>query len=202
MMLFLQRYNNYTDKQKIIVHYGLESLYSLTSKLIIIAIISILLGIFKEMFAFLFFYSLLRLFAYGVHLSNSKICLVVSSSIFLFFTYVCIYTSIEISYRIIIAGISICSVALYSPADTVKRPLIRENDRIKKKIISFILCCAYLATILFVNNEFLRNLLTYSMLLEGYLITPFAYKLFKQPYNNYVAYGIKKRKEEYYEYRC
>lgn len=196
MMPFLEKYNTYTDRNKILAHYGLETLYILISKMIIITIISLILGITKELYIFLLFYGLLRFYASGVHLSSSLDCTITSSIIFIGITYLCIYTNMRLDYRIIVTGISICLFALYSPADTKKKPLIRENDRSKKKIISTILCYIYLILICSIKNIYILNVLTYCLLLEAFLITPFIYKLFKQPYNNYLIYGNYKRKEK------
>ena len=72
VMPFLEKYNNYTEKDKIIAHYGLETIYMLVTKLIIITIISLILGITREFYILLFFYGLLRLYAGGLHLSRNN----------------------------------------------------------------------------------------------------------------------------------
>ena len=192
VMPFLEKYINYTDRDKAVVRYGLEGLYILITKTIIITIISILLGIAIEMYIFLLAYGLIRLYASGVHSSTSLKCTIVSSILFIGSTYICKYTDIDISYRVIIIGISGCLLALYSPADTLKKPLINENNRIKRKIYSTILSYIYLLTILNIKNVYILNALTYSLLLEALMITPIVYKLFKQPYNNYLRYGNNK----------
>lgn len=196
VMPFLEKYNTYTSKDKAAVMYGLEGLYILITKTIVITIISIILGITIEMYIFLTAYGLLRLYAGGSHLNNSIECTIISTLIFIGVTYLCIYTHIDISYRIIIVGISICLFILFSPADTEKKPLIRADDRIKKKITSSFLCYIYLIILFIVKEAFILNVLTYSLLLEAFMITPLAYRLFRQPYNNYIKYGNYERKEE------
>lgn len=196
VMPFLKKYNTYTSKDKAAVMYGLEGLYILITKTIVITIISIILCITIEMYIFLIAYGLLRLCAGGAHLNNSIECTVISALIFIGVTYLCIYTDIDISYRVIIAGISICTFVLYSPADTEKKPLIRANDRIKKKINSLFLCYIYLIILFIVKETFILNVLTYSLLLEAFMITTLSYRLFRQPYNNYIKYGNYGRKEE------
>jgi len=195
-MPFLEKYNSYTDKEKILAHYGLETIYILITKFIIVTIISLFLGITKEMYVFLFFYGILRFYAGGMHLSNSKTCLIFSVIIFIGVTYLCIYTDINISYRIIIAGFSISSFALFSPADTHKKPIIKENARIRRKIISLGICFIFIISIIFIKSTIVLNMLTYSLLLTSLIIAPYSYRLFKQPYNNYMAYVNYKRKEK------
>ncbi len=196
VMPFLEKYNNYTEKDKIIAHYGLETIYMLVTKLIIITIISLILGITREFYILLFFYGLLRLYAGGLHLSNSLGCTILSIIMILGGAYLCIYASIDTSYRIIIAGIAISVFSLYSPADTNKKPIIKESQRIKRKIKSILLSFLYLILLFNIKNNFMLNVLTYSLLIQSLLISPSVYKLFNQPYNNYVVYGNYKRKEE------
>jgi len=195
IMPFLEKYNSYTDKERILAHYGLEAIYILITKFIVVTIISLFLGITKEMYMLLLFYGIVRFYAGGMHLSSSRECLIFSTIIFIGVTYLCIYTNMNISYRIIIAGFSISSFALFSPADTHKKPLIRENERIKRKIISLVVCFAFIIGIIFIKSIILLNVLTYSLLLASFIIAPYTYKLFNQPYNNYMAYVNYKRKE-------
>lgn len=194
-MPFLEKYNKYTEKERIVVHYGLEALYINSTKLILILIISLLLGITREMFGFLFFYGLLRTTAGGLHLSGSLSCTVMSSLIFIIGTYLCMYSYINIGLRIIIAGLCFCFFVLYSPADTKKRPLFRENIRNKRKFFSCITCLIYLGLVICFNNNYFQNILTYSLILQSLLILPPVYKIFRQPYKNYVAYLNYNRKE-------
>lgn len=196
VMPFLEKYNSYTDKDKIIAHYGLETLYILTTKMIIITLISVLFGITKEMFIFLLFYSVLRSYAGGLHLSSSIECTILSSIILIGLPIVCKNIIIIESLRIIIIGFSICLFALYSPADTYKKPLIKEEKRVKLRLLSFIMCILYFISSLIIEDDYILNNIALSLFLEGVLITPFTYKLFKQPYNNHLIYGSIKKKGE------
>ena len=52
VMNYIKKYNNYSDTELAEIEYGLVSIYLTLSKLIIIAIFAIILGIFKEMVLF------------------------------------------------------------------------------------------------------------------------------------------------------
>lgn len=188
VLLFLQKYIDYSQKDKLIVHYGLEVIYILITKIIIITIFSLFLGITKEMYIFLLFYSLLRMYSLGIHLSTSLGCTIFSSIMLLGSTELAIYTSMTIEQRIIIAGVVMVIFALYSPADTIKKPLIHEKKRITNKIISNFICYIYFLLIFLIKDAFILNCITYSLILQTFLICPATYKLFKQPYNNYINY--------------
>lgn len=189
LMPFLEKYNQYTDREKSIAHYGLEAMYMLFTKVILIFLISLLLGIAKQFLIFFLFYGLIRSYSGGMHFEHSLSCTIASIIILIGGTYLCIYTNMDIGYRIILAGISISSFALYSPADTAKKPIIRENRRINSKIISSLIAYLYLLIIIFTKNTFIINVCTYSLIIQTLLILPLTYKIFKKPYNNYIIYG-------------
>lgn len=188
MMPFLQKYIDYCDRDKLIVHYGLEVIYILITKMILITIFSLLLGITKEMYIFLLFYALLRMYSLGIHLSSSLGCTIFSSAMLLGFTELAVNTHMIMEQRIIIGGLVMCLFALYSPADTIKKPLIHKEKRIKNKIISSFICYIYFVLIFLIKDSFILNCITYSMVLQATLICPATYKFFKQPYNNYINY--------------
>lgn len=187
-MIFLKRYKNYSHRDELLVHYGLETFYILITKMIVITLISLLFGITKEMYIFIVFYSILRFYASGIHLSTSLGCTILSSIILIGIPYLCEFSYMNFEYRILLAGICICIFALYSPADTIKKPLIHEDKRIKRKIKSSIVCYIYLILLFIVKDTFLINCITYSMILQSLLIMPMTYKLFNQSYNNYKKY--------------
>lgn len=188
ILRFLKIYITYDHKKELLVHYGLETLYILITKIIIITIASLILGITKEMLIFIMLYGLLRLYASGLHLKTSFDCTIFSLIVMLGFPILAMYTNIIMELRIIIAGGAVSLFALYSPADTIRKPMIHTERRILCKIKSITICLIYLFLIFTIKEQFLLNCITYSLILESFLITPISYKLFNQPYNNYLNY--------------
>jgi len=78
----------------------------------------------------------------------------------------------------------------YSPADTRKRPIVNPNVRLKYKYLSCSIVIVFLMTALLINNYYISNLLFISVLLEGFLINPFVYKMFGFSYDNYKNYHV------------
>ena len=78
----LKKSKKYSDDQIEIIIYGLEGLYLTFTKMIIICLVSVLLGVFKEVFILLITYNIIRSQAFGIHASKSIYCLI-SSLIFL-----------------------------------------------------------------------------------------------------------------------
>lgn len=185
---FLKKYNTYSHKEELLIIYGLQTLYILITKMILITIFSIILGITKEMYIFIIFYGLLRFFSSGLHLSSSLGCTILSSFMLIGIPELVIHTNIIFEYRILITGLVLVIFALYSPADTIKKPLIHEEKRIKNKIISSVLCYIYLILTLIIKDRIILNYITYALMLQSFLIMPITYKIFNQPYNNYLNY--------------
>lgn len=184
--------NNYPeyDQEKLEkIQYGLESIYLSTTKVVVIILLSVLLGILKETLLVLFFFNLLRTSGFGLHASKSWECWISSVPIFVISPIICKYVNIPLYILLIIATISIIFFICFAPADTHKRPLIRRKKRITYKIITITTGIIYLIFIIFTKEIILRNCLAISMLIESILICPLTYKVFKLPYNNYKTYN-------------
>ena len=180
--------NKYNKEQKEEIKYGLEAIYLLITKFIVIFIISIILNLWKETILFILFFNILRATAFGIHASKSIYCWISSIISFLFIPYLSKIIIIPNIIFIITGLICILFFIFYAPADTIKRPLINAKKRKIFKILSIISSCIYLIIILLIDNNIIKNLMMMSMILQVILILPITYKLFKLPYNNYKNY--------------
>jgi len=185
-------YKEYDDDKIDEIKYGLEATYLSLTKTVVILFIAFLLGIFKESILVLLFFNGLRLTGFGIHAKESWMCWVSSSIVFLGIPLLCIYVNTSLIIQYIIMFVSILCFLLYAPADTVKRPLIRKNKRIKFKILTLIIAFIYVLTFFYIENTFLKNVIVYSMFLEAVLIHPLTYRVFKLPYKNYERYVYSK----------
>ena len=184
-MNIIKKYKNFDDVKLAEIEYGLTAIYLTISKLIIITLISLILGIFKEMIMFLIIYNILRIFSFGIHATKSWICLLFSATAFIGLPIIC--TKIIISNSVkLVAGIIGCLLMLKnSPADTKKKPIVNPKRRIFYKLISTSLSIIYVIISLIINNSFISNCLLFNLILQNITISPITYKIFKQPYNNY-----------------
>ena len=187
-MIFLKKYNTYSKKDEMLAHYGLETIYILITKTIFITILSILFGILKEVYLFIIFFGLLRLYSSGMHMKKGIHCTIISTICLLGFPYLSINTSFKYGVKLIIIGISIICFTLYSPADTYKKPLINVKKRKILKIKSIIVLFIYAILTLYIRNSFISSIIIYSIILQVILILPITYKIFNMPYNNYLNY--------------
>jgi len=185
-------YPNYDDDKLDEIRYGLEAIYLSLSKTIVILLVTLILGIFKEAVIVLLFFNFLRMFAFGIHAKKSWQCWISSSIIFIGIPYLCIYTELSNIYYYIIIGFSVLNFLLYAPADTVKRPLVKKHRRIKFKVLTLIVSLIYIILFFNTNDVFIKNVIVYTMLLEVVLIHPLTYRVFKLPYKNYERYVFSK----------
>lgn len=185
---FIQKYNNFNNEQLKIIKYGLESIYILITKMIVILTVSYLLGLIKETVIFLICYNLIRMPSFGLHATKSWICLVASLLIFITLPFLCKVIELPIYLKSVIGLIALLFIIKNAPADTYKRPIISKKRRLCFKIISAIIAFIMIMFSMFIENQFLANSLLISVVLQCFMISPIVYGIFKLPYNNYKKY--------------
>ena len=184
----IKKYNDFDDEKLSIIKYGLESIYILITKTIIILLVSYLLGLLKQTVIFLVCYNFIRIPSFGLHATKSWICLVSSLLIFIILPFICTVITIPMYLKIIIGLIGLAFIIKNAPADTYKRPIISKKRRMFFKICSSIVTIAMILFSLFIEDQFLANSLLFSIILQCFMISPTVYKFFKLPYNNYKRY--------------
>lgn len=185
----LLRNNGDYDEIKLAeIKYGLEGIYMLISKLIIIIILSILLGIIKEVLIFLLIYNFIRMPSFGLHATKSWICLLSSSIIFIGVPYLAKLVTIPVWLKIIAGIILILLIFKNAPADTYKRPIVNKKRRKVYKFISTSVAIIYVLASLFISNNFISNSFILSLVVQSCMISPLVYKIFNLPYDNYKTY--------------
>ncbi len=184
---------NYDEIKLKEIRYGIETIYLTITKLIILIIISLLIGTFKELLFFILFYSIIRSVGFGLHAKKAWHCWVLSLTLF---TLIPFLIKVLIIKRIVINIIFlICSILfiLYAPADTEKRPLIHKNKRTAFKIGTLIITLIYFILTFYINNE-MCNSIIFAIIMQSIMILPISYKLLGLKYDNYKSYkkgGIK-----------
>ena len=190
MNVINNNYPDYDQDKKDEIKYGLEAIYLSITKVVVILFITLILGIFKEAVIVLLFFNILRMFAFGIHAKESWQCWISSSILFIGVPYLCIYLNVSDIFHYIVIILSIFIYILYAPADTVKRPLIRKNRRLKFKILTLLTSLIYIVLFIYTNDIFIKNVISSCMLLESILIHPLTYRVFNLPYKNYERYSI------------
>lgn len=182
---FLQRYNNYSKKDLLKLRYGLEGIYLTITKLVIILLLSLILGIFKEVILVIIFFNLIRFFGFGFHAEKSSQCLIMSIINFVFIPFLLLKTPGFLSINLIVSCFCIINFILFAPADTIKRPLYSKRKRITRKVLTTAVAVIYIILIVILDNHDISSILLSSLIIQTIMVNPLTYLLAKQPYNNY-----------------
>ena len=182
---FISKYQECDDLKLKRLKYGLEGIYSLIIKTIVVIIISIFTKTIQETILLILFYAGIRTFSYGMHAKSNLSCWITT---LLIYNGIPLFTQkIDIPNNIgyIILGGALISMILWAPADTPKRPLIRKNQRIKCKILSIIIVLIYTLIYLFSNNILINQTIIFALIIQTIIINPLSYKLTNTRFNNY-----------------
>ena len=186
----IKQYPKYSKDKVDEIMYGVEGIYLTITKTIIISLIALILGVFKELIFLLISFNFIRLFAFGIHANKSWICLLFSSTLFLSGAYLCKILVIPKNILITLFLIVLLIISIYAPSDTVKRPLIKKKRRIIFKILSITVAIIYFILTLIIKNNLFINAVIIGLIIECILILPTTYMIFKMPYKNYKSYGL------------
>lgn len=190
-LVISENMNLYLDKKdinKIKMQYGVEILLLNISKLFIILLISLILGLLLETLIVIISFNLARLKAFGVHANNSLNCFLVS--ILLFIPGVYFINTIKVN-NIMIAilfMVLIIIITLYAPADTKKRPIIGKNKRYKLKMQALAIMIILMIVTLSIPYKNIKILIAFGAFIEAATVLPITYRILKKGRNNYEYY--------------
>ena len=181
-------YPEYDEDKLDEIRYGLEAIYLSITKVVVIFFLAYLLRILRETIFLCLAFNALRISGFGLHATKSWMCWASSTIVFLVIPYLCTVIQLPQVLMTVLALILEVNLLLFAPADTKKRPLIHKKKRVRWKMVTGITGCVFLCFILGTRNMLVQNILLSAMLIEGALVNPFVYKIFKLPYNNYKTY--------------
>ena len=184
-----RRNREYSDEDVAVMRYALEGIYLTFTKILVITLIACLLGLFKKYMWFVILYIPLRSVSFGWHANTTKECWVVSILAFILIPYIFSIITINEITKIILLTFSILVFALYSPADTKKRPIVNKKRRLLFKVVSLIITLVY-CCYSFKHSNLISNLMIASLLYQSLLINPLIYKITHQEFNNYKTYNL------------
>lgn len=169
------------------IQVGLEILFINITKILIIFLISLCCGCFKETVIMTILFWALRNNTFGLHAKESVICTGIS-----IFTHVLtpLFTRNIVINQWFINTIYILLILLilrYAPADTENHPLItpEHRKRLKKKSV---LTSIILFIIMFTVSDNIKLLILNATLYTVIGILPITYKILNRRYKNYEQY--------------
>ena len=187
-MMIIQNEKNYDEVKLAELRYKFEALYLTFTKLFVLTLLSVILGLFKEYLLFTLFYIPLRTFSFGMHAKKSWHCWIISTLAFIGIPYLIKIVILPIYIKVILAVVCSVLYLIFAPADTEKRPIINKKRRLFFKITTVLISIIYIFLIIYVPK--ISNILLFSLLYQAFLVNPVTYLLFKQKYNNYQSYCL------------
>ncbi|MDD3341886.1 MAG: accessory gene regulator B family protein [Bacilli bacterium] len=179
---------NYSEEKLEEIEYGLEAVYILITKSIIIFTMAYFLHIVIPLLIFLIIYNVIRMPSFGLHATKSIYCLLSSIVIFIGGTFLSVYVSVPLLLKVIIGIYCILRMFKNAPADTYKRPIVNQKRRDTYKILSTLLAILFVFFSVFIQEQFLSNAFLIALIIQVCIISPYIYKLFHLPYDNYKDY--------------
>ncbi len=194
--IFVEKFITYIQTKKELTNieikrlkYGLEGLYNLITKMVVIFVLAILFNLLTELICFILIYSFFRLYGFGIHAKKSWQCWLSTIPIYIGGCFLIKYVSLSmpVIYAIWIFGI--ISFILFAPADTASRPLIHKEKRIRAKILSIIIVIFFYFINVYFQNRIFLNATLYALIIQSLSMNPLIYLLFHAPYHNYKTYS-------------
>lgn len=180
---FIESNTNYSKDEMIKVQYGLEGVYLTISKVLVIFLIGFLFHYLDVILLTLLFFNFLRFFAFGLHAKKSIHCLILSIFNFNILPFIMMHITIHSYLVIAIFLFSFFSFLLFSPSDTIKRPLTNQKKRFIRKVVSLIMLLILFIAIHYF--QFLKVPILCASFIESVMINPISYHILGLPYGNY-----------------
>lgn len=186
------------DEQRAeVIQYGLQNIIGEIPKLFILFLIAYLLGIWQ--LALLGFLVILpyRMTSGGFHLHTHIGCIIATTLMYCgnaFLSKSIILSPIYLKYVMValVWIFAIMMITKYAPADTENVPILRKQDRRKKRNSSYIVVTISLLISLLIQDSTISNLILFGMLFQTITITRFAYRITGNKY----GYEIYETKDE------
>ena len=169
-----------------VINYGIQLIIGEIPKGIILLICAYFLGVFKETLLMILVLSPYRAFSGGFHLKTHLGCIVSTNlyycGVALISKNIILYNPIKVILALCIWIFSMIMVKLYAPADTENVPILRKEERKRKKIFSYIALSVGLIVAVIVKSNELSNILLFGTLCQSFMISRLAYKITNNKY--------------------
>ena len=167
------------------LRYGLEGFYNTYTKFMVMLILSLILGIWREYLLLILVYSSLRLYGFGIHMETTFQCWVTTIPLYIGGCLIIKYFNFPLQISPLLWLCGFISFLIFAPADTPKRPLIYKEKRVRAKVLSLIILLTYFLIFNVVKSQMIKEVILLGVILESISINPLLYKLFNMQYNNY-----------------
>ncbi|MBQ3409513.1 MAG: accessory gene regulator B family protein [Clostridia bacterium] len=171
------------DERAEVIRYGFELLIGEVPKLLLMFVLAALLGKLKYFLISLAIICPYRTFSGGIHLKTHIGCFITTNLMYLgnvYFSEWIKFNSIYVKLAVIVFTyiFAVTMIILYAPADTETVPILRKNDRRKKKIEAIVWATGVLIISFCVKDIIIGNMCVFGILFQTLTITKLSYKIF------------------------
>ena len=106
----------YTEEQIAVVKYGLESIYILVTKMTVLTLAALVMGVVKEYLIFLFFFGIIRSTAFGLHANKSWECYVSSFLLLVLPPWICLQFKMNVWIQLVLGTFAVGYIYKYAPS--------------------------------------------------------------------------------------
>jgi len=163
-------YNRYT------YHYGFQILYGGLNKFLLLITLGILLNILPQLLLTTISFASLRFWTGGLHYDSYAKCSYISLLSFTLIALLSKYIILNQFISMLIFLSVYFLILIYAPIEHPNK-LIKENKKLRFKIIALFMLTILTIIYMFINNTIISNSIVYGILLVGLISTPFANKL-------------------------
>jgi len=163
-------------KLKYVYYYGCQIIIGGINKFLLLITLGILLNILPYLILTTISFVSLRIWSGGLHFDSYSKCAYISLLSFTIMALLAKYIYISTIPTILIFLIVLILILLYAPVEHPNRP-IKNNEKVKFKLISIFSLLILLLVILCVNNIIICNSIVFGVLLAGIIMLPIINKL-------------------------
>ena len=159
-----------------VYYYGFQIIIGGINKFLLLIISGLLLNILPQLLLTTISFASLRIFTGGLHYDSYTKCSYVSLLSFTLIALLSKYIILNQFISMLIFLSVLFLILIYAPIEHPNKP-IKENKKIKFKIIALFVLNILVIINLFTNNTIISNSIIYGILLVGLITTPIINKL-------------------------
>ena len=159
-----------------VYYYGLQIIIGGINKFLLLIIPGLLLNILPQLLLVTISFASLRIWTGGLHYDSYTKCSYISLLSFTLMALLAKYIILNQLITALIFLIVFIIILLYAPIEHKNHP-IKENKKLKFKIIAICVLITLFIINISTNNNIISNSIIYSLLLISIISTPFANKL-------------------------
>ena len=182
---WLNRYTNKEGLEFTKMAIGIEVILINISKLVIMYLIAIILGVVVQTLFIHGAYIMIKRYSFGLHALNSTVCTIVSCLLFVAVPWFVFGIMINNVMVLTVFPFIILSMYLYAPADTKARPIIGSKRRSRLKWKAVVSALLLMVITIAIPNESVKLLLTLGAVYQVISILPLTYKILKRSEKNH-----------------